>query len=73
MDGREVLRGIKRADVTIEPIRRPQFALFLQIEKEYAGTPWSARAKEEIGRGYGIELHEDFDVPRGRGIKLPKL
>jgi hypothetical protein len=48
-------------------------ALFRVIEKEYAGTPWAARAKEELGRGYGIELNEDFEDPRGRGIQLPKL
>jgi hypothetical protein len=46
-------------------------ALFEQIKKEYAGTPWGARAAEELGRGYGVELREDFDDPRGRGIKLP--
>ena len=32
VDGREVLRGFERADVAIEPVRRPQLALFLQLE-----------------------------------------
>jgi hypothetical protein len=50
-------------------------ALFRQIQKEYAGTPWGQRATEELSRGYGIELHEGYEDPRGRagGIKLPKL
>jgi hypothetical protein len=48
-------------------------ALFKVIQKEYAGTPWAARATEELGRGYGIEMFEDFEDPRGRGVKLPKL
>jgi hypothetical protein len=47
-------------------------ALFRQIEKEHGGTPWAARAKEELSRGYGVELVEDFDDPRGRGVRLPK-
>ena len=47
-------------------------ALFKQVQADYAGTPWAARAQEELNRGYGIELHEDFDDPRGRGVKLPK-
>jgi len=32
VDGREVFRGIKWADIAIDPIRRPQLALFLQLE-----------------------------------------
>jgi hypothetical protein len=48
-------------------------ALFREVQKEYAGTPWAARAAEELGRGYGIELHEDYEDPRGRNVKLPKL
>ncbi len=47
-------------------------ALFKQVQADYSGTPWAARAQEELNRGYGIELHEDFDDPRGRGVKLPK-
>lgn len=43
-----------------------------EIQKEYAGTPWAWLATEELGRGYGIELHEDFEDPRSRGVKVPK-
>jgi hypothetical protein len=32
VDGREVLRGRKRTDVAVEQVRRPQLALFLQLE-----------------------------------------
>jgi hypothetical protein len=50
-------------------------ALFRQVQKDYAGTPWAFRAADELGRGYGIELREDYDDYRalGRSIKIPKF
>jgi len=70
------INGVKRLlkpEVT-QANRDKADALFRQIEKEYAGTPWGQRAKEELNRGYGIELHEGYEDPRGRGgIKVPKL
>ena len=48
--------------------------LFRGIQKDYPSTPWAARAKDEINRGYGIELREGHDDARGRaGIMVPKL
>jgi hypothetical protein len=70
-DVRTVARLLK-PEVT-QAAREKADALFKVIQKEYAGTPWGQRAAEELGRGYGIELFEDFEDPRGRGVKLPKL
>jgi hypothetical protein len=47
--------------------------LYRQIVKDHPGTPYAARAEWELRRGYGVELHEGWDDPRGRGIKLPKF
>lgn len=47
--------------------------LFRKLIKEYAGTPWAARAQEELKRGYGLELVEDYEDPRAAGVKVPKL
>jgi hypothetical protein len=71
------INGVKRLlkpEVT-QANRDKADALFKQIQTEYAGTPWGQRAAEELNRGYGIELHEGYEDPRGRagGIKLPKL
>jgi hypothetical protein len=47
--------------------------LFRQIEKEYAGTPWGQRAKDELGRGYGIELREGYKNPASAAAMVPKF
>ena len=47
--------------------------LFRAIETEYPGTPWARWAKQELDRGYGIELRLGSDAQRGRaGIGAPK-
>ncbi len=65
------VKRLLKPDVT-QSTRDKADALFREIQKEYAGTPWAWRATEELGRGYGIELHEDFEDPRSRGVKVPK-
>ncbi len=65
-------KRLLKPEVT-QGLRDKADALFREIQKEYAGTPWAARAGEELSRGYGIELREDFEDPRGRGVKLPKF
>ena len=49
--------------------------LFREVIKDHPGTPYAARAQIELGRGYGVELFEDYDDLRnlGRSIKLPKF
>ena len=68
------IRTVKRLlkpDVTAAT-RDKADELFRQVQKDYPGTPWAARAQEELGRGYGVELYEEFWDPRSRGVKLPK-
>lgn len=65
------VKRLLKPEVT-QATREKADALFAAIVAEYKGTPWAARAQEELNRGYGIELHEDFEDPRGRGVKLPK-
>jgi len=68
------LRTVKRLlkpDVTAAT-RDKADELFRQVQKDYPGTPWAARAQEELSRGYGVELAEEFYDPRSRGVKVPK-
>ncbi|MBL9080798.1 MAG: VWA domain-containing protein [Planctomycetales bacterium] len=65
------VKRLLKPEVT-QATREKADALFREIQKEYAGTPWAWRATEELGRGYGIELHEDYWDPRSRGVKVPK-
>ncbi|MGC3970924.1 MAG: hypothetical protein QM775_27395 [Pirellulales bacterium] len=65
------VKRLLKAEVT-QANRDKADALFREIEKEYAGTPWAWRTREELNRGYGVELHEDYWDPRSRGVKVPK-
>lgn len=68
-----VIPRLLKPDVT-QSQRDKADGLFRELQKEYAGTPWGERAKDEINRGYGIELREGHDDQRGRaGIAVPKL
>lgn len=54
-------------------------AMYEQILKDHAGTPWAARAEIELKRGFGVELMPDYEAPLPPlppGVKLmpiPKL
>jgi len=70
MDGREVLRGIKRANVAIDPIRRPQFALFLQLEDGCRCERLRQRGYLESGIGSVTNLPAPVCVASGIGARL---
>jgi hypothetical protein len=38
-------------------------AMFQQVLEDHPGTPWAARAQFELGRGFGVELVADYDIP----------
>jgi len=68
-----VIPRLLKPDVT-QAQRDKADGLFRELQKEYAGTPWGERAKDEINRGYGIELVEGHDNPRGiPGLVVPKF
>lgn len=68
-----VIPRLLKPDVT-QAQRDKADLMFREIQKEYRGTPWGDRAKDEINRGYGIELREGHDDVRGRaGIAVPKF
>jgi hypothetical protein len=69
-----LIQRLLKPEVT-QATREKADALFRQAQKDYAGTPWAQRAGEELGRGYGIELREDYDDYRalGRNIRIPKF
>jgi hypothetical protein len=51
-------------------------ALFKQIIKDHAGTPWAARADYELKRGFGVELVPWYDVAHPdvkNPLPIPKL
>ena len=44
--------------------------LLLAVEEQFPGTPWSARARYELSRGYGMYCFPDYDLPY-RNVKNP--
>ena len=69
VDGRDVLRGIKRADVAIEPIRRPQLALFLQLEDGCR----CERLRQRCHLESGVRSVTNLPAPVCVAIRLEKL
>ena len=64
-----------RTDTSKPYIKRSK-ELFNQIIKEHAGTPWAERAREELTRGFGVDLVPDYDPPYiqvSNPQPLPKL
>lgn len=41
-------------------------------QKEHEGTPYSSRARNELARGFGVDIREGYDDPRRRNVVLPK-
>ena len=54
-------RDTRTGDLVKADIERAN-ALFAQVIKEHPGTPWAARARWELRRGYGVQLHPFYDV-----------
>lgn len=50
--------------------------LLQAVIRDHAGTPWAARARYELRRGYGVELIPDYEPPykqpTGPVIPVPK-
>jgi hypothetical protein len=47
----------------IKPYVERATAMFQEVIKNHAGTPWAARAEWELQRGFGVHLVEDYDAP----------
>ncbi|MCH8043594.1 MAG: VWA domain-containing protein [Planctomycetes bacterium] len=62
---------------TIKPYVEKSTALLKQIIKQHAGTPWAARAKHELNRGFGVKLFPYYRRPTptivGKLVPVPKL
>ena len=46
------------------------------VQEQFPGTPWSARARYELKRGYGVYCFPDYDLPYKtvkNPIKVPNL
>ena len=64
-----------RSDVSKPYIERST-TLFKQVLQSHPGTPWAARARQELARGFGIDLVPDYDPPYiqvANPKPLPKL
>ncbi len=51
-------------------------AMFEQIQSDHPGSPWAARARWELQRGYGVDLAPEYRVPYrtvADPIPVPKL
>lgn len=49
---------------------------FEKVIADHPGTPWAARARQEMRRGYGVHLVPDYEPPYPKPsgkIKIPKL
>ena len=49
---------------------------FAQIQKDHPGSPWAARAKWELRRGFGVDLAPEYRLPYkqvSNPMKPPKL
>jgi hypothetical protein len=61
----------------VQPYIDRATSMFKQIVTEHAGTPWAARAQNELQRGFGIELVPDYEPPdkpySGTLIPIPKM
>jgi hypothetical protein len=58
----------------IKPYVERSTAMFKQIMKDHAGTPWAARAEHELKRGFGVELVPAYEHPnKPNSIPVPKL
>jgi len=66
------VKRLLKPEIT-QPLRDKADELLRQIVQDHPGTPYAARAEWELRRGYGVDLREGWDDPRGRGVKLPKL
>ena len=61
---------------TSKPYIKRSTALFNQIIADHPGTPWAARAQQELTRGFGVDLVPDYDPPYiqvSNPKPLPKL
>jgi len=58
-------------DVKVAALRDRSTALYRNIVKDHAGTPWAARAELELARPFGLEFREGYEVPRGVGATPP--
>ncbi|MAV35107.1 MAG: hypothetical protein CMJ59_06575 [Planctomycetaceae bacterium] len=64
-----------RSDVSKPYIERST-TLFKQVLQSHPGTPWAERARQELARGFGIDLVPDYDPPYiqvANPKPLPKL
>lgn len=66
-----------RTGEKVQPYIDRATSMFKQIVTEHAGTPWAARAQNELQRGFGIELVPDYEPPdkpySGTLIPIPKM
>jgi hypothetical protein len=66
-----------RKQLVAESVSQPYIdkatTMFQQVIKNNPGTPWAARAKAELARGFGIDLVPDYDstLRRSRPITGP--
>ena len=80
--GKEILRhwDVRTRPETLTEESRPYqlraTELFLAVQEQFPGTPWSARARYELRRGYGVYCFPDYDLPYKtvkNPMPLPKL
>jgi len=71
-DGHYVKRTLVN-DPEVTAMREKSLKLYRKVVDEHPGTPWAARAEYEIKRGFGCDLHEDYEDPRRTQVKPPAI
>jgi len=71
-DGRYV-KKTRVEDPKVVALRERSLDLYRRVIKDHPGTPWAARAEYELGRGFGVDLIEDYEDPRRADVKVPVL
>jgi hypothetical protein len=71
-DGHYVKRTLVN-DPKVAAMREKSLMLYKKVMDEHPGTPWAARAEYEIKRGFGCDLHEDYEDPRRPQVKQPAI
>jgi len=71
-DGHYVKRTLVN-DAKVAALREKSTELYKKVIQEHPGTPWAARAEYELKRGFGCDLHEDYEDPRRTQVKPPVI
>ncbi|MBS0210863.1 MAG: VWA domain-containing protein [Planctomycetes bacterium] len=60
-------------DAKTKDLREKAIEALKYVAKEHEGTPYASRARNELARGFGVDIRDNWDDPRRRNVVLPKF